>query len=203
MAFLETDQRHEEFMRLFLKNETEVLRYVMALVPNCTDARDIVQDTAVSLWRRFDDYDPGMPFAPWACRFALNKVRHHWRRERRQQRLFSEETMDFLAARRTELAEVMDFRRDHLQECLRHLPEKSRALLVGYYFREQSVEELSVLTGRTVDAIYKALQRIRKGLCVCILHRMREETGPGRRREAMPARVGCFRERKVLETLKS
>jgi len=177
-------------MRLFLENENEVLRYVMALVPNLSDARDIVQETAVSLWQRFDDYDPDLPFAPWACRFALNKVRHHWRREKRKQKFFAEETMDFLAARRSDLAEVMDYRRDYLQDCLRNLPDKSRALLVGYYFREQTVEELSELTGRTVDAIYKALQRIRKGLCDCIEQRMEEDARavgagrPGRRKLA-------------------
>ncbi|MEO0448361.1 MAG: sigma factor, partial [Verrucomicrobiota bacterium] len=66
--------QHDEFMRLFLENEHEVMRYVMALVPNFSDARDIVQETAVALWKRFDDYDTTLPFAPWACRFALNKV---------------------------------------------------------------------------------------------------------------------------------
>ena len=166
------EAKHAEFMRLFLENEHEVLRYVLSLVPNLADARDIVQETAVSLWKRFDAYDPEQPFAPWACRFSLNKIRHHWRREKRRQQLFDEETLDFLAARRQELGEVLDYRRDHLRECLCKMPEKSRTLLTGYYFREMTVEELSEETGRTVEAIYKALQRIRKGLSSCITQRM-------------------------------
>ncbi len=169
------DKSHEAFMRLFLENEHEVLRYVLALVPNLPDARDIVQETAVSLWKRFDDYDPKQPFAPWACRFALNKVRHHWRREKRRQRFYSEETMDYLAARRQELGDVLDHRRDFLRECVRRLPDQSRAILMGYYFRELTVEEISKETGRTVEAIYKALQRIRRGLSDCITQRMNLE----------------------------
>ena len=171
------EDRHEEFMRLFLDNEHEVLRYVLALVPNLADARDIVQETAVSLWKRFDDYDTDLPFAPWACRFALNKIRHHWRREKRRQQFFEEETLEFLAARRQELAESLDYRRDHLKDCLRKMPEKSRTILTGYYFREQTVEELSDQTGRTVEAIYKALQRIRRGLMTCIETKLQSESG--------------------------
>lgn len=168
MMDMPQDDRHEEFMRLFLDNEHEVLRYVLALVPNLADARDIVQETAVSLWKRFDDYDTEQPFAPWACRFALNKIRHHWRREQRRQRLFEEDTLEFLAAKRHELADQLDYRRDHLKTCLAKVPDKSRSILVGYYFREQTVEEISDQTGRTAEAIYKALQRIRRRLMTCI-----------------------------------
>ena len=170
-----SDAAHEEFMRLFLENEHEVLRYVLALVPNLTDARDIVQETAVSLWKRFADYDPAQPFAPWACRFALNKVRHHWRREKRKQQFFAEDTMQYLAVRRVELADALDYRRDFLKECLGRMPDHAKSIVVGYYFREKTVEELSEETGRTVEAIYKALQRIRRGLCDCITHRMMNE----------------------------
>lgn len=169
------NEQHEEFMRLFLENEHEVLRYVLALVPNLADARDIVQETAVSLWKRFDDYDACQPFAPWACRFALNKIRHHWRREQRRQMFFQEDTIEYLAARRAQIADSLDHRRDHLKECLNKMPEKPRALLTGYYFQEKTVEELSDQTGRTVEAIYKALQRIRKGLMSCIEKRLETE----------------------------
>jgi DNA-directed RNA polymerase specialized sigma24 family protein len=40
---------HEQFMWLFLQSERELLRYVMVLVPNVTEARDVVQETAVAL----------------------------------------------------------------------------------------------------------------------------------------------------------
>ena len=172
---LPDDDQHEAFMRLFLENEHEVLRYVLALVPNLADARDIVQETAVSLWKRFDAYDPEQPFAPWACRFALNKIRHHWRREQRKQKLFEADTLEFLAARRAERADELDYRRDHLKDCPGKIPDKSRAIITGYYFREQTVEQLSDQTGRTVEAIYKALQRIRKGLLKCIETRLESD----------------------------
>jgi RNA polymerase sigma-70 factor (ECF subfamily) len=48
---------------------------VSVLVPNLPDAEDIVQQTAVALWEKFDEYDPKLPFTPWACRFALIATR--------------------------------------------------------------------------------------------------------------------------------
>ncbi len=56
---------HEQFVRLFLQSERELLRYVMVLVPNVTEARDVVQETAVALWQHIADYDQARPFTPW------------------------------------------------------------------------------------------------------------------------------------------
>src|SRR5947207_5941430 len=66
----------QRFLSLFLRSEREIFRYVAALVPNVADAEDIVQQTALALWQKFDAYDPSQPFTPWACRFALNKTKH-------------------------------------------------------------------------------------------------------------------------------
>src|SRR6476659_4935390 len=79
----------QRFLSLFLRSEKEVFRYVAALVPNIADAEDIVQQTAVALWEKFDAYDPALPFTPWACRFALNKARQWMERHRRWQALLA------------------------------------------------------------------------------------------------------------------
>ncbi len=54
-------------MRLFLQAERELLRYVMALLPNINDAMDVLQETAVALWQAIEKYNPSKPFVPWAC----------------------------------------------------------------------------------------------------------------------------------------
>ena len=64
----------QRFLSLFLRSEREVFRYVAALGPNVADAEDIVQQTALTVWRIFEAYDPARPFTPWARRFALNNT---------------------------------------------------------------------------------------------------------------------------------
>ena len=73
----------QRFLSLFLRSEREVFRYVAALVPNVPDAEDIVQQTALALWEKFDAYDPTQPFTPWGCRFALNKAKQWMERRQR------------------------------------------------------------------------------------------------------------------------
>jgi len=50
----------QRFLSLFLRSEREVFRCVAALVPNVADAEDIVQQTALALWEKFDSYDPAL-----------------------------------------------------------------------------------------------------------------------------------------------
>ncbi len=166
---------HEQFMRLFLASERELLRYVMALVPNVTDARDVVQETAIALWRAIGKYDPAKPFVPWACRFALNEARLHLRTESRRRRLIEEDVAAMLDERRVEIAAPLDARREHLRDCLGRLPEDQRRLVRGYYFDEESIEALAATLGRGAEAVYKALQRTRQALQQCIERKLQTE----------------------------
>jgi RNA polymerase sigma-70 factor (ECF subfamily) len=165
----------EQFMRLFLGAERELLRYVMALVPNVSDARDVVQETAVALWRAIGKYDPAKPFVPWACRFALNEARLHLRTESRRRRLLEEDVAAMLEERRVEIASPLDARREHLRDCLGRLPEDQRRLVRGYYFDEVGIDALASSLGRGVEAVYKALQRARQGLQQCIERKLLTE----------------------------
>jgi RNA polymerase sigma-70 factor, ECF subfamily len=153
---------------LFLRSEKEIYRYVAALVPNISDADDIVQQTAVDLWKKFDAYDPAQPFTPWACRFALNKTRQWIDRHQRWQALLDRGVAEELARRREELQPELELRLRHLESCLEKLPQVQRSLVEGYYYRRSGIDAVAGSSGRTVAATYKALQRIRHALQLCI-----------------------------------
>ncbi|MCO8124175.1 sigma-70 family RNA polymerase sigma factor [Stieleria sp. TO1_6] len=171
---------HEEFMRRFLECQRGLLRYVMCFVPNAHDARDIVQNTAVALWKKHDQYDAAEPFMPWACRFALNETRMFMRTDQRWKHFLDDETMNVLASRRRELANELDERRIHLRECVRKLPPHQRSIVDNYYFGDHSIEQLAESTQRSVQAIYKALQRIRSSLMQCVQRRQDAALGAER-----------------------
>jgi RNA polymerase sigma-70 factor (ECF subfamily) len=164
---------HERFMRLFLQHEPEILRAVLVFVPQRADARDIVQETAVALWKHFAEYDPARPFVRWACGFARVEVRRFLRKTTRRAAL-TERAAEVLMASEDALAPTQAERERHLQECLANLPVEQRRMLDGYYAEEQSVEKLAQVHGRSVEAIYKMLQRIRRALLDCIERKMEE-----------------------------
>ncbi len=159
-------------MRLLLSSERDVLRYVMAMVPNIEDARDIVQETAIDLWKKIDKYDPSLPFTPWACRFAAIQVQRHRRQKQRWGRFLDENVAAEILRQRDEMKPELDHRREHLGLCVESLPEKQRAILKAYYYDNQSIEAQSAKTGKTADALYKALQRTRQALMGCIDRRL-------------------------------
>lgn len=158
----------QRFLSLFLRSEKEVFRYVAALVPNIADAEDIVQQSALALWEKFDTYNPAQPFTPWACRFALNKARQWIEGRQRWQALLEGGLAEEVEQRREELRPELELRLRHLESCLGKLPEEQRLLVEGYYYRRTAVEDLADHSGRTVAATYKALQRIRQSLQLCI-----------------------------------
>ncbi len=170
-------ESHEAFMRHFLECQRGLLRYVMCFVPNAHDARDIVQNTAIALWKKHKQYDPSEPFMPWACCFALNETKLFMRTDARWKHFLDEETVNALAGRRQELAVELDERRIHLRECLRKLPKAQRTVVEEYYFNDVSVERLAESSRRSVDAIYKSLQRIRSALMECVQRRQGSTLG--------------------------
>lgn len=165
---------HKDFIRLFLGAEKDLLRYVMVLIPNVADARDVVQEAAVALWDKIDRYDPEKPFTPWACRFALNEAKMFLRKKSRQQRL-ADDVIDLLEIERMENSERLDARKQFLKECIKSLPAKNSELVKDYYFNELSVEELGKRFEKSLDAVYKTLQRIRQSLHSCIENKLQLE----------------------------
>ena len=167
-GFGEQNGAQQQFLSLFLRSEREIFRYVAALVPNVSDAEDIVQQTAIALWEKFDAYDAGQPFTPWACRFALNKARQWIERKQRWQALLENGLAEELIQRREALRPEIEIRLNRLESCVGKLPKDQRELVEGYYYHRTGIDALSESSGRTVQATYKALQRIRQTLLICV-----------------------------------
>ncbi len=158
---------HERFMRMFLEHEPAILRSVLVFVPQRADARDIVQETAVALWRRFAEYDPARSFANWACGFARIEVRRFLRRRQRQTALSEAAAVALMESDRA-LAAWHEERERHLTDCRAQLAPEQRRVLDGYYIDELAVEALAQRHDRSPEAIYKMLQRIRHALLDCM-----------------------------------
>src|SRR5690606_2931930 len=133
----------QRFLSVFLRREREIFRYVAAMVPNVADAEDIVQQTALALWEKFDAYDPSQPFTPWACRFAVNKARQWIERHQRWKLLLEGGLAEELAIRQEQLRPEAEARLRRLEGCLAGLPAEQRWLIEGYYYRREDISRLA------------------------------------------------------------
>jgi RNA polymerase sigma-70 factor (ECF subfamily) len=84
----ERDQ--ERFLRLWAEAQPAVAAFVHAVVRDSAAAKDLLQETALVLFRRFADYDGDRPFIAWALGVARFQVLGFQRDEARSLVTFSE-----------------------------------------------------------------------------------------------------------------
>jgi RNA polymerase sigma-70 factor (ECF subfamily) len=165
---------HERFTRLLLESEPVMLRSILVSVPHRADAREILQETAVALWRQFDSYDPARPFLNWAMGFARIETRRYLAKESRRAQL-TEQAIGVLEQELQNSPEFDNAIETHLATCLGKLNERAHRLVKGYYHHGHSPASLSESEGRTVEAIYKTIQRARRDLQACIERQLAKE----------------------------
>ncbi|NNE94160.1 MAG: hypothetical protein HKN23_21135, partial [Verrucomicrobiales bacterium] len=154
MSEADSSNDHERFTRLLLESEPVMLRAILVTVPHRTDAREILQETAVALWRQFETYDSDRPFLNWAMGFARIETRRFLAKETRRAQL-SQKAVEVLEQEVEGEDEFDSSLERHLATCLGKLNEKARRLVQGYYHEGHSPEILSRRENRSVEAIYK------------------------------------------------
>src|SRR5207244_1385774 len=92
--------RTELLVRLLSKHQEELFRYIFSLLPHEEDAKDVLQETCVALYRKFAEYDSSKPFLAWAYRFAYLEVLKQRERSQRNTRLLSADLIERLARER-------------------------------------------------------------------------------------------------------
>lgn len=161
-------ERVEVFVQLLGQHQRRIALYVMSLIANRTDAEEILQETHLKLWREFDQFQLGTNFSAWACRVAYHQVLA-WRKRRQRDRLeFSETFLDVVGREAESSAEELEERVSALVHCMDRLPSAQRELLTLRYTHELKIEEVALRVGRTVEAAYRALSRVRQLLHDCV-----------------------------------
>jgi RNA polymerase sigma-70 factor (ECF subfamily) len=164
----QADRKVDDLLRLWVRNQADVYRYIFALLPRETDAQDVLQATCVALWHKAGDLDLDRPFLPLAFRFALLEVRKHREKNRRWAIFLDDSALESVARRREDAHELMELRRQALDGCLRKLGPVESELIERHYWRRMTVPEIAEATGQNIHTLYKALQRIRRQLLDCI-----------------------------------
>jgi RNA polymerase sigma-70 factor (ECF subfamily) len=175
----ETD-KSKQFLRLFLRNERRLYGYILTLLPNRADADDVLQETSLALWDKFDPDSPPTEFLAWARKFAYHKVLDFHKKSQRAQARLSRaflERVSGAAATHSESPE-RDDRRDALADCLERLNPRDRELLTRRFADGATTQSTSEQLGRSVEAIYKALAKLRQALFDCVERRLSGESSP-------------------------
>ena len=165
------------FLRLYTNIQSKLYFYVLAVIHNRQDADDIFQETVVTLWDNFDKYQEGTSFGAWAIGIAKNKVFDYLRENKKTKKLFD----DSIYSQLSELAEDKqdDFvdRQETLTSCIKKLKPSDDKLLTLRYHKSASMRQMSQMTGRSCDSLYKSMARIISQLRKCMKYKRLESNG--------------------------
>lgn len=165
----ETESR-KRLMALVTRHQRQIFAYIYTLVPDRHDAEDLLQETSVVICEKFDDFTPGTDFVAWACQIAWWRIRYARQKFARSKVVFDDEVLEKVAQTATTLRHELDDRHEALAHCLQKLAPRDRELLLTRYEPGCGVAEAAERTGRSMDAAYKALNRLRKLLHDCVTH---------------------------------
>ncbi len=160
--------RHDRFLRLFIEHQASLHGFVRSLTTSRDEARDVMQEVAAVLWRKFDELASEEDFRRWAFGVARFEALAAGRDRERDRHRFGEELLERLADEAGDVVELLATEREALARCLKKLPEKQRQLIAAAYQRDVRVSELAERLGRTAMSLYKALHRIRETLAECV-----------------------------------
>ncbi len=157
-----------EFVKLYTGCQSRLYAFILALTGNSEMTADVLQETNLVLWAKFDQFEIGTNFMGWAFQTARFQVMASRTKQSRDRLVFSDETLALVAAAFEKRDEKMADRQVLLKRCVEKLPERTREMMLSRYQRGESLEFIAKLVGRSYHAVGQAMHRARKALAKCI-----------------------------------
>lgn len=165
------------FACLLDKYSNPVYSLVYRIVSNKEDAEELAQDVFLKAFKSLSGFKGDSSFSTWLYRIAYNTAISSVRKKKREFLSIEESQLD-----KTTEADLDDMwqpgggeeRYQQLESALELLPPEEKGIILLFYMREKTIEEIAGITGLTKVNVKTKLHRIRKKLCL-ILTTMNEE----------------------------
>lgn len=143
----------------------------LKLCRNRADAEDLYQETWYKVCRYYHKYDRKKPFEPWLYSVCVNTYKSFYKKKMK-----GVSTRDFLSTEEKDEAieNISDDREKEndqllaVKEAVDALEDKYRSMIILYYFKEFTVEELASIlkipAGTVKSRLYKARALVRRRL---------------------------------------
>jgi len=149
------------------------------IVRSREDAEEIAQDAFVKAYQSLRSFKGDSKFSTWLYRIVYNAAISHTRRKKQDftqldERVVSDTTED-------EIFENLDMLDAELQsklvnEAINNLPADESAIVTLFYLKENTIDDISQITGLSVSNVKVKLFRIRKKLYDELHMKMKYET---------------------------
>ncbi len=164
----ENPSNYETFMRLLIEEESAVKAYVRRLVPTWHDVEEVVQQTSLIAWQKFDELDDIDRFGGWLMTIARFESLKYRRSLARSPLVFSDKLAEQLADATGNIVAGDADRQQALEGCLQKLDQARRELILNVHQPGVTIRGYAQQNSRSEQAIYKTVHRLRQELLMCV-----------------------------------
>lgn len=159
------------FACLLDKYSRPIHSLILKVVRSQEEAEELAQDTFMKVFKNLASFKGDCSFSTWIYRIAYNTAISSVRKKRYEFLAIEETTLENVSEEevtnlfgQTESTEQVQ----RLEVALEQLLPDERALILLFYWKEKTIEELVSITGLTASNIKVKLHRIRKKLFVLL-----------------------------------
>ena len=165
-----TDPKNYEcFVQLLTRHERSIRAYIRAGLPSGQDVAEVMQEVSLIAWRKFSNLEnPETDFARWATVIARYEIMKYRRTKARDRLVLGENIVEMINAEGLEEAPGRELQLSALEACLKKLPEERRELVLDAHVSGTSITEMAERIGKSRNALYQLLWRIRQELAECV-----------------------------------
>ncbi|WP_404308319.1 sigma-70 family RNA polymerase sigma factor [Neorhodopirellula lusitana] len=160
-------EQHDQFLRLFIEHEEMLRLFVRSLLFSGEESREVMQEVAIVLWRKFDSSLDRMSFRRWAFGVARMEALAFRRDRARDRHLFGDDVAELLGQEICNESKGLERQRNVLETCVEKLRPDQRELLQSAYQPGAKMKKMAEELKCTSMTLYKKLHRIRMQLMEC------------------------------------
>lgn len=159
---------------LWMQAQPTVEAYLNGLIRDRAVAEDVLQQVALTVTEKFDQFDNSRSFTGWAMGIARNKSLQFFEKNSSDRHRFSNELLSQIADSHERLSDQAQAQREALAVCIEKLPPKSLALLKRRYVQDLKPGKIADTLGLSANAVRLSLHRVRSALRTCIEYRIKQ-----------------------------
>ena len=172
------DGDDEAFRSLVEKYQDLVFTVVIRILKNRNDAEEVAQDSFVKAYQKLSTFKGGSKFSTWLYSIAYNTAISRTRKKELETHEIEDigDTLEIATSNQEQLNSLShDEQKRFLNDALSNMPTLDASILSLYYLKEQSVEEVSEITGLSRSNVKVKLHRSRQRLQVELEYLLKSE----------------------------
>lgn len=157
--------------------QRNIYSYIFTMMPNISDAKDILQETNIIMVNKQSSFDPKLgPLKAWAFTIARYQVMAFRTLKGRSKVCFSNELSETLADEyiNSDMDEELTIAKQALEICFKNLPDHMKDIADLRFKQNKSFKEISKKLGRSLGGISATISRIRENLVRCTRKKINE-----------------------------